>query len=135
MVEEKMENEKENKPLTEDYRFIDYRLDQLELNLRKGQERLEHEYRETYQQILQTLQTMQDGQNEQNKSLIELSQRQQAIEEKIGCIDELKKAATRNTSRIKNIERRIDIYKQVLFLVGGASVTAFITALFTLLGG
>ena len=55
--------------IDEDYRFIDYRLNQLETNLRKGQEKLEREQQNNYKEIMHLLQVMQEGNNEQNKQL------------------------------------------------------------------
>ena len=45
-------NEPKEKNEGYDYRFLDYRLDQLEQNLRNGQERLEHETRQSQQELL-----------------------------------------------------------------------------------
>ena len=106
-------------------RFIDYRLDQLELNLRKGQEKLEQDFKQQNSQILQTLQIMQEGQNEQNKTLVELTQRVQTLEEKKPQIDNLKETSTTNTTEIHELERRLDVYKQVLIGIG-ISVAAVI---------
>lgn len=119
-----MNNETED--TTYDYRFLDYRLDQLELNLRKGQEKLEKEYKESNKTILETLTAMQEGQNEQNRTIVELIQRQKNVEEKMKCIDKLRDVATENTTRVKELERRIDIYKQVLVGVGISAVSALI---------
>ena len=119
-----MNNETED--TTYDYRFLDYRLDQLELNLRKGQEKLEKEYKESNKTILETLTAMQEGQNEQNRTIVELIQRQKNVEEKMKCIDKLRDVATENTTRVKELERRIDIYKQVLIGVGISAVSALI---------
>lgn len=97
-----------------DYRFIDYRLDQLEHNLRQGQERLEQEYKEQNRQIMQTLTAMQDGLNQQNSSIVELTQRVYSLEEQSACIDKLREATVKNTTEIHELERRMDIYKQIL---------------------
>lgn len=123
-----------NKQVQEkDFRFIDYRLNQLEINLRKGQEKLEREYKEANRQILDTLKLMQENHNEVNKTLIELSQRQANTENKIISIDRLLETATMNRTEIKELERRMDIYKQILFLVGGTAVSALLMALFQLI--
>lgn len=119
-----MNNETED--TTYDYRFLDYRLDQLELNLRKGQEKLEKEYKESNKTILETLTAMQEGQNEQNRTIVELIQRQKNVEEKMKCIDKLKEVATKNTTKVHELERRIDIYKQVLVGVGISAVSALV---------
>lgn len=105
----------------EDYRFIDYRLNQLELNLRKGQERLEQEYKESNKQLMKTLTLMQEGLNKQNASLVELKQRVSTIEEKNHNIDKLNETATKNATTITELERRMDIYKQILIGVVIAS--------------
>ena len=116
-----------------DYRFIDYRLTQLENNLRQGQERLEQEYKEANKQILETLKLMQENNNEINKSIIELAQRQSATENRINNLDLLKETATKNRTEINEIERRLDIYKQILFLIGGTAVTSLMMAIFQLI--
>lgn len=119
--------------IDEDYRFIDYRLNQLETNLRKGQEKLEQEQQNNYKEIMQLLQVMQEGNNEQNKQLIEVIQRQKTVEEKMSCIDKLREVATKNTTEIKDIERRIEIYKQILFVVGTGAAIALITEIITII--
>lgn len=119
--------------IDEDYRFIDYRLNQLETNLRKGQEKLEQEQQNNYKEITHLLQVMQEGNNEQNKQLIEVIQRQKTVEEKMGCIDKLREVATKNTTEIKDIERRIEIYKQILFVVGTGAAIALITEIITII--
>lgn len=111
----------------EEQRFIDYRLDQLESNLRRGQEKLEQEYKEQNQQIMNTLTLMQEGQNQQNQTLAELNQRVHTLEDKNSCIDKLREIATKNTTEIKDVERRLDIYKHILLAVGtGAGVALLI---------
>lgn len=117
----------------DDYRFIDYRLNQLETNLRKGQEKLEQEQQNNYKEIMHLLQVMQEGNNEQNKQLIEVVQRQKTVEEKMSCIDKLREVATKNTTEIKDIERRIEIYKQILFVVGTGAAIALITEIITII--
>lgn len=119
--------------IDEDYRFIDYRLNQLEQNLRKGQEKLEQEQNRNYKELMHLLQVMQEGNNEQNKQLIEVIQRQKTVEEKMGCIDKLREVATKNTTEIKDIERRIEIYKQILFVVGTGAAIALITEIITII--
>lgn len=119
--------------IDEDYRFIDYRLNQLETNLRKGQEKLEQEQNRNYKELMHLLQVMQEGNNEQNKQLIEVIQRQKTVEEKMGCIDKLREVATKNTTEIKDIERRIEIYKQILFVVGTGAAIALITEIITII--
>ena len=119
--------------IDEDYKFIDYRLNQLETNLRKGQEKLEREQQNNYKEIMHLLQVMQEANNEQNKQLIEVVQRQKTVEEKMGCIDKLREVATKNTTEIKDIERRIEIYKQILFVVGTGAAIALITEIITII--
>lgn len=119
--------------IDEDYRFIDYRLNQLETNLRKGQEKLEQEQQNNYKEIMHLLQVMQEANNEQNKQLIEVIQRQKTVEEKMQCIDKLREVATKNTTEIKDIERRIEIYKQILFVVGTGAAIALITEIITII--
>lgn len=119
--------------IDEDYRFIDYRLNQLETNLRKGQEKLEQEQQNNYKEIMHLLQVMQEANNEQNKQLIEVVQRQKTVEEKMACIDKLREVATKNTTEIKDIERRIEIYKQILFVVGTGAAIALITEIITII--
>lgn len=123
----------EQELIDEDYRFIDYRLNQLETNLRKGQEKLEQEQQNNYKEIMHLLQVMQEANNEQNKQLIEVNQRQKTVEEKMQCIDKLREVATKNTTEIKDIERRIEIYKQILFVVGTGAAIALITEIITII--
>lgn len=122
-------NEQNKKTSDDDYRFIDYRLDQLETNLRKGQEKLEQEQNNNYKEIMHILQVMQEANNEQNKQIIEVIQRQKNVEEKMQCIDKLKEVATKNRTEIHEIERRLEIYKQILFVVGTGVAIALITEL------
>ena len=65
-----MSDEQNNKDKTltdEDYRFLDYRLTQLEQNLRKGQEKIEQETAQNYKELIQMLRTMQENNNEKNR--------------------------------------------------------------------
>ena len=110
-----------------DYRFLDYRLDQLEINLRKGQEKLEQDQTNNYKELIKMLQLVQEGNNEQNKQLVELAQRQKSVEEKIPCIDSLKEVATKHNTEIKDLERRLEIYKQILMLVGTGVIISLIS--------
>ena len=128
-----MSDEQNKKTSDDDYRFIDYRLNQLEQNLRKGQEKLEQETQNNYKELIQMLQVMQEANNEQNKQLIEVVQRQKTVEEKMACIDKLREVATKNTTEIKDIERRIEIYKQILFVVGTGAAIALITEIITII--
>lgn len=121
------EQSKQNKQ--EEQRFIDYRLTQLEINLNKSLTKLEQERKQEYNLIQDSLKTLQNGINSQSRTLIELEQKEKALEEKLVCIDKLKEAATKNTTRVHNIERRLDIYKQVLIAVAGGVVIALLTEL------
>jgi uncharacterized protein YerC len=127
-------NEKQihNKEI-EEQRFIDYRLDQLEFNLQRGIEKLEADFKTQNTQIMQTLQLLQEGQNKQNQTLVEVTQRVLSLEQKNACIDKLREVATKNRTEIHEIERRLEIYKQIIFLVGGTAVTSFLVALFELI--
>ena len=55
------------------------------------------------------------------------------VEEKMQCIDKLREVATKNTTEIKDIERRIEIYKQILFVVGTGAAIALITEIITII--
>ena len=107
-----------NEERIDDYRFIDYRLDQLEKNLAEGQRRLEKEYKESNKQILKTLELMQESNNKQNQQLVELTQRLHTLEDKTQCIDKLKEVTTQHGEEIRTLYKRIDIYKQILMGVG-----------------
>jgi len=116
-----------NEKKEHDYRFLDYRLDQLETNLLKGQEKLEQEQTNNYKELIKMLQIVQEGNNEQNKQLVELTQKTNALEEKVHCIDKLKESATKHGEEIRALHDRLDIYKQILLLVGtGAGVALLI---------
>ena len=120
-------NEKHTQKKQEEQRFIDYRLTQLEINLNKALTKLEQEQQENNRIIQDSLRTLQEGINSQSRTLIELEQKEKALEEKLVCIDKLKEVATKNTTRVHNIERRLDIYKQVLIAVAGGVVIALLT--------
>lgn len=114
---------------TEQYRFLDYRLDQLEQNLRKGQERLENEYKEQNKQIMQTLTMMQDSMGQHNTAIVEVTQRISNLEQKGQCLDKIRESTTKHHERIKELERRLDIYKQVLIAVSVTVVGAILIEL------
>ena len=65
---------------------------------------------------------------EQNKQLVELHQRQINVEEKVSCINRLREVATKNRTNIHEIERRLEVYKQILFVVGTGVAIALIKA-------
>lgn len=102
----------------EEQRFLDYRINQLEHNLAKSIEKLEHEQKESNTEIMKTLQVMQQGLNDNTKTLIELSQRQQMIEERIHGIDTLKEVSTKHGEEIRTLYKRMDIYKQIMMALG-----------------
>lgn len=92
-----------------DYRFIIYRLDQLE-----------SEEKENFKQLMQMLQAMQQGMNEQNKTIVELTQRQRTLEEKMEKVESLSVQDAKHSTEISNIYRRLNIYKAVLIAVTGS---------------
>jgi len=117
----------ENKNKEEDVRFLGYKLDQLEKNLREGQEKLEKEQSDNYKQLISILQQLQEGNNLQNQKLVELTEKQKVVEGKVVCIDRLKEVATKHNTEIHELERRLEIYKQVLFVVGTGVAVALVT--------
>lgn len=125
-----MDNEHNKKELTrtDEYKFIEYRLDQLEQNLRKGQEKLEADAKHNNEEIMHLLQQNNQTLLEQNKQLVELQQRQINVEEKVSCINRLREVATKNRTNIHEIERRLEVYKQILFVVGTGVAIALIKA-------
>jgi len=123
-------NENKNK---EDVRFLSYKLDQLEKNLREGQEKLETEQSNNYKQLISILQQLQEGNNIQNQKLIELTEKQKVVESKVVCIDRLKEVATKHNTEIHELERRLEIYKQVLFVVGTGVAVALVTEVLRIL--
>lgn len=116
-------NEKQD---NEEYRFLDYRLDQLENNLRKGQERLENEYKEQNKQIMQTLTVMQESMGQHNTAIVEVTQRISNIEQKAETLDNIRERTTKHHERIKELERRLDIYKQILIALSVTVVGAIV---------
>lgn len=127
------EDNKKELTSTEAYKFIEYRLDQLEQNLRKGQEKLESDAKHNNEEIMHLLQQNNQTLLEQNKQLVELHQRQINVEEKVSCINRLREVATKNRTNIHEIERRLEIYKQILFVVGTGAALALITELIRIL--
>lgn len=123
-------NENKNK---EDVRFLSYKLDQLEKNLREGQEKLETTQSTNYNQVISILQQLQEGNNIQNQKLIELTEKQKVVESKVVCIDRLKEVATKHNTEIHELERRLEIYKQVLFVVGTGVAVALVTEVLRIL--
>lgn len=129
MCNEKKDTVKQN----EDIRFLEYRLEQLEQNLRNGQEKIEKDHQQSYHELLTILQSIQEGNSTQNQKLTELSEKMRYVEEKMLCLDKLKEAATKNSTRIHEIERRLDIYKQVLFVIATGVALALLTELVNIL--
>ena len=127
------EDNKKELTRTEAYKFIEYRLDQLEQNLRKGQEKLESDAKHNNEEIMHLLQQNNQTLLEQNKQLVELHQRQINVEEKVSCINRLREVATKNRTNIHEIERRLEIYKQILFVVGTGAALSLITELIRIL--
>lgn len=123
-------NENKNK---EDVRFLSYKLDQLEKNLREGQEKLETAQSTNYNQLISILQQLQEGNNIQNQKLVELTEKQKVVESKVVCIDRLKEVATKHNTEIHELERRLEIYKQVLFVVGTGVAVALVTEVLRIL--
>jgi len=128
-------NEKNNKKEDQvnDYRFLDYRLNQLELKLGEGLKKIEDEQKEYNLQVIETLQRLQEGQNKTYETIAQLEQRTLNLEQRITCIDTLKKAANKNTERNKHLNHRVNVIQKILFVVGAAAITGFVTALFSLL--
>ena len=110
----------------EEYRFLEYRIDQLEKNITQSIQKNEEQQKNNYTEIMKMLQVMQEGNNKQNEQLISLNQRLNGVEEKLKCIEKLKEVATKNSTRITELERRIDVYKQVLFVIGTGVAVALI---------
>ena len=79
------------------------------------------------------LQQMQEANNEQNQKIIEVIQRQKTVEEKMQCIDKLKEVATKNRTEIHEIERRLEVYKQILFVVGTGVAIALLSEILTII--
>lgn len=125
-------NTKKQTPMY-DYRFIDYRLTQLEQNLRKGQEKLETDQTQNYKEILQALQALQKDNHTQNQTLTELKQRITQLEQNNNCFERIKEKTIEHNKEIKRLTERLDIYKQIMFLVGGTAVGGLITALLGLI--
>ena len=121
---------------TQDYRFLDYRLTQLENKLDKGLNKLEHEQREYNLQVMNTLHQLQEGQHKTYENIAQIKQRQTDMEEKLHCIDKLKAITSQNRERIRNnydsTNHRIDVVQKILFAVGGAAVSALFAAAFSI---
>lgn len=117
----------ENKTHNEDdYRFLDYRLNQYELKLDKGLEKLEQSQQNNYIEIMKTLQIMQEGQNEQNKTIIELTQKQLILEKRTDMIEGIELNINSHAEKIRTIFDRLNTYKQLLTGVGITAIAAII---------
>ena len=116
-----------------DYKFLDYRLNQLEQNLKQGQQKLEQTQAQNYNELLKILQQLQEGNSTQNQTLTELNTRITNIEQKIRCIDKLKESTATHHERIDNIERRLDIYKQITIAIAVALIGTMITLFFNII--
>ena len=123
---------KEKKDYTKeyDYKFLDYRLTQLEQNLRKGQEKLETVQTQNYNELLKILQTLQENNQTQNQTLTELHTRIITLEQNTTCLEPLKEKTTEHNKQIEHIHHRLDIYKQILIIMGGAVITALVGLIF-----
>jgi len=118
---------------TGDYRFLDYRLNQLELKLERGLEQIETEQRRYNIEVMKTLQTLQEGQNRTTENMAKVRQHIDDMEEKLKCIDKLKDVASKNTARVTAVNHRVDVVQKILFAVGGAAISAFFTALVSII--
>ena len=120
----------------QDYRFLDYRITQLENKLDKGLNKLEHEQREYNLQVMNTLHQLQEGQQKTYENIAQIQQRQSDMEDKLRCIDKLREVTNRNSERIQNnntaTNHRIDVVQKILFAVGGAAVSALFAAAFSI---
>lgn len=117
----------------EDYRFLDYRLNQIEQNLREGQQRLEQENHKQNKQIISILNNLQNQAvtNQENISL--LKQKVASLELDTNNIDELSKAANINSTKIQELERRLDIYKTLLIAIGTATASSILMGVIQLI--
>lgn len=117
---------------TGDYRFLDYRLNQLELKLERGLEQIETEQRRYNIEVMKTLQTLQEGQNRTTENMAKVRQHIDDMEEKLKCIDKLKEVASKNTARITAVNHRVDVVQKILFAVATAAISALFTALISI---
>lgn len=125
-------NKNKNNTRTNDYRFLDYRLTQLENKLERGLEQIETEQRRYNLEVMQTLQQLQEGQNKTAEGMAKVRQRLDDMDEKIKAIDKLKESANKNTARIDSTNHRIDVVQKILFAVGGAAISALFTAIISI---
>ena len=116
-----------------DYKFLDYRLNQLEQNLKQGQQKLEETQTQNYNEILQILKTLTEGNSTQNQTLTELNTRIKNVEKKMPNIDSLEKTTTGHAKQIENLETRLDTYKQITIAIVVALVGTMITLFFNII--
>ena len=126
------ETTRENNNHTGDYRFLDYRLNQLELKLERGLEQIETEQRRYNIEVMKTLQTLQEGQHKTTENMAKVQQHIGDMEEKLKCIDKLKDVASKNTARITAVNHRVDVVQKILFAVATAAISALFTALISI---
>ena len=126
-------NTTRNNTHEKDYRFLDYRLNQLETTLKTGQEKIEQEQKQNYNELLKILQQLQEGNSTQNQTLAELNTRIKSVEQKMPNIDALEKTTTSHAKQIENLERRLDTYKQITTGIGIALIGTIITLFFNII--
>ena len=133
-IQDEKETTEEEHPF-QDYRFLNYRLNQLELNLRKGIEKIETDNQTYNTQLMQTLQQLQTGQSKTYEAMAQIKQRQDNLEEKMACVESLKKNSIKHDERIKNVNdntnHRIDVIQKILFIVASTAIGAAVTAMFS----
>ena len=78
---------------------------------------------------MQTLTMMQDSMGQHNTAIVEVTQRISNLEQKGQCLDKIRESTTKHHERIKELERRLDIYKQVLIAVSVTVVGAILIEL------
>ena len=122
-----------NETTQDDYRFLDYRLTQLENKLERGLEQIETEQRRYNLEVMQTLQQLQEGQNKTTETMAKVRQRLDDMDEKIKTIDTLKDKSSEHTQAVKAVNHRVDVVQKILFAVGGAAISAFFTALVSII--
>lgn len=113
----------------ENYRFLDYRLTQIEQNLQAGQKRLEQETQRQNQQIITILNTLQEQSLTNQENITLLKTKVHNLEKDHTCLEKLKEAAHTNSTKLQEHHRRLDIYKQILLTIGTTAATSLILAL------
>ena len=126
-------SQKDNKTPEEDYRFLDYRLTQLENKIEKGFTQIEQEQQRYNIEVMRSLQDLHEGQNRTTESMARVRQRLDDMETNIKHIDTLKESANKNTEAIHSAHHRIDVVQKILFAVAGAALSALFTAAFSIL--